>query len=129
MQVKIFFHFLQGTSFAASDSHPCYDSAEVSFKGENFCSRKNSNGDDGFSLNRGPDSSSSRNKVPEGNYQVVNPSESNLSTFNSEDADSENSSKYSQEDFALSVSGISATTKSLLEAAQDPKFCFHYFSS
>ncbi|XP_044473408.1 paramyosin-like isoform X2 [Mangifera indica] len=109
----------RGTSFAASDSHPCYDSAEVSFKGENFCSRKNSNGDDGFSLNRGPDSSSSRNKVPEGNYQVVNPSESNLSTFNSEDADSENSSKYSQEDFALSVSGISATTKSLLEAAQD----------
>ncbi|XP_031285176.1 A-kinase anchor protein 9-like [Pistacia vera] len=109
----------RGTSFAASDSHQSYESGEVSLEGENFSSRKNSNGDDGLNLSGGPDSSSSQNNVPEGNYHVETPSESNQSSCNSEDTGSGNYSKHNQEDLALSASGISASTKSLLKAAED----------
>ncbi|KAK0585134.1 hypothetical protein LWI29_023846 [Acer saccharum] len=109
---------IRGTSFSASGSQHSYDTAEGSEEGEKFSSRNNLTGDNGDKSIGKPESTSSQNNVPQGRYQVVKNSESYHSSNNSENTSSSNSSVINQQELAASTFGISASSKSFLEAAE-----------
>ncbi|KAI9154303.1 hypothetical protein LWI28_024120 [Acer negundo] len=108
----------RGTSFSASGSQHSYDTAEGSEEGEKFSLRNNLTGDNGDKSIGKLESTSSQNNVRQGRYQVVKTSESNHSSNNSENTSSGNSSVNNQQELAASTLGISASSKSFLEAAE-----------
>ncbi|KAK3226658.1 hypothetical protein Dsin_006520 [Dipteronia sinensis] len=108
----------RGTSFSASGSQHSFDTSEGSEEGEKISLRNNLSSDNGDNSIGKPESTSSQNNVPQVRYQVVKTSESNNSSNNSEITSSGNSSVNNQQELATATFGISASSKSFLEAAE-----------